>query len=208
MSSLGILQFGSPWEMVQRNPVTRHPALVGRMWPVNTFELTVERKWGDRYPIVGEHSAPHVLLPVRKEGKLQLDLSELNKATTPREYGTVLGRALFCDEVRDAFVEARPKGSADQLRVLLYVEAEDLRTLRWERLCGPFAVGWDFLALNQQVPYSLHLPSLIDRRFRAFGRRDLRALVVVASPPGLEKYGLQHFDVGAAVKCVRTALIR
>ena len=38
--------------------------------------------------------------------------------------------------------------------------------------------------------FSLYLPSSADRRFRPIGRSDLQALVVVASPVGLERYGL------------------
>ena len=51
-------------------------------------------------------------------------------------------------------------------------------------MCAPFDDGWDFLALNQRAPFSLYLPSLTDRRFPPIGRRDLRALMVVASPDG------------------------
>ena len=54
----------------------------------------------------------------------------------PREYGVRLGKALFREEVRDAFVNARGQ-SEDRLRVLLCIEADDLRDLRWERLAAP-----------------------------------------------------------------------
>ena len=94
----------------------------------------------------------------------------------------------------------------NRLRVLLTVEDEGLRPLRWERLCAPFDGGWDLLALNHAVPYSLYLPSITDRRFPPMGRRDLRALIVAASPAGLEQYRLAPFDVTAAVAGVRDAL--
>ena len=100
-------------------------------------------------------------------------------------------------------------GAADPLRVLLYVEAPELWALRWERLCAPSAStasGWDFLRLDQDAPLSLYLPSLTDRRFPPIGRRELRALVVVASPSGLERYGLGPIDVPATVASVREAL--
>src|SRR5262245_8019556 len=172
---------------------------------MHTFEITIQRKAGDAWPVVVEQSTSGVFLPVRDEGTLRLDLTELASQTTPKEYGLVLGRALFHDEVRDAFVQALTK-SEDYLRVLLFVEADDLKTLRWERLCAPLDRGWDFLALTQRVPFCLYLPSLTDRRFPPIGRRDLRALVLVASPDGLERYRLQPFDVMAAVASVRTAL--
>ncbi|HEY5868664.1 MAG TPA: CHAT domain-containing protein [Candidatus Tectomicrobia bacterium] len=172
---------------------------------MHTFEITVQRKSGDIWPVVVEQSTSGVFLPVRDEGTLQLDLTALVSQTTPKEYGLVLGRAVFHDEVRDAFVQALTR-SEDYLRVLLFVEADDLKTLRWERLCAPLERVWDFLALTQRVPFCLYLPSLTDRRFPPFGRRDLRALVLVASPDGLERYRLQPFDVMAAVSSVRTAL--
>ena len=93
---------------------------------MHTFEITIQRKSGDVWPVVVEESASAVFLPVRHEGTLQLDLTELASQTTPKDYGVVLGRALFRDEVRDAFVQALTK-SQDYLRVLLFVEADDLK---------------------------------------------------------------------------------
>ena len=92
------------------------------------------------------------------------------------------------------------------LRLLLFIEADDLRRLRWERLCAPFNGKWRSLARNAQALYSLYLPSITDSRFPAIGRRDLRALVVAASPDGLDRYGLQPFDLPAALTSVTTAL--
>ena len=172
---------------------------------MNTFEITIQRKSSDVWPVVVEQSTSGAFLPVRDEGTLWLDLTELASQATPRDYGLVLGRAIFRDEVRDAFVQALTK-SQDYLRVLLFVEADDLKTLRWERLCAPLERGWDFLALTQRVPSCLYLPSLTDRRFPPIGRRDLRALVLVASPDGLERYRLQPFDVETVVSSVRAAL--
>jgi WD40 repeat protein/energy-coupling factor transporter ATP-binding protein EcfA2 len=172
---------------------------------VDTLEITIQHKRGNAWPVVIEHGRSGVFLPVRSEGVLHLDQTELLAQVTPRDYGTLLGQAFFRDEIRDAFVRALAN-SGEDLRVLLYVEADDLRTLRWERLCAPVDIGWDFLALNGRVPYSLYLPSLTDRRFPPIGRRDLRALVLAASPEGLEQYRLDHFDVESAVSSVRAAL--
>src|SRR5262249_58248409 len=115
------------------------------------------------------------------------------------------GQALFRDEVRDAFVQALAKSDA-RLHLLLFIEAAELKGLRWERLCAPVDGDWDFLALNQRLPFSLYLPSKTDRRFPPIGRRDLRALAVVASPQGLEEYCLTPFDAPAAIAGVRAAL--
>jgi len=170
-----------------------------------TLEITVQRKWGEGWPVIMEQSTSQVSLPVRDEGILHLELTELRGQTTPRDYGTLLGQALFRDAVRDAFVRAQAH-SDDVLRLLLSVEDPELKTLRWERLCAPFDGSWDFLALNQRAPFSLYLPCLTDRRFPPIGRRDLRALVLVASPAGLEQYRLDPFDVETAVASVLEAL--
>ena len=173
---------------------------------MNSFEITVQRKLGDSWPVVVEQSASGVFLPVRHEGTLQLDPVELNSQLTPRDYGTVLGKSLFRDEVRDAFVQALTK-SDDQLHVLLFVEDAELRKYRWERLCAPLDGRWDFLGLNQRVPFSLYLPSVTDHRFPPIGRRDLRTLILVASPQDPEnKFHLAPFDAAATVAGVRGAL--
>jgi energy-coupling factor transporter ATP-binding protein EcfA2 len=172
---------------------------------VSTFEITVQRRADDGWHVVVEQGSPGTSLPVRVEGVLRLEPDELRSRATPKEYGTLLGQALFRDDVRDAFVRAIPTKD-ERLHVLLFVEAPDLRTLRWERLCAPIDGAWDFLALHQRVPFSLHLPSPIAADFGPIGSRDLRALVVAACPEGLEGDGLKPFDVAAAVSSVRGAL--
>src|SRR5207245_1519822 len=141
--------------------------------PMNTFEITVQRRAGNAWPIVVEQSVQGVLLLVRNEGSLNADLealkSQLNCQSTPKEYGTLLGQAVFQGDIRDALVQALAK-SADRLHVLLFAEDPDLKGLRWERLCAPLDGGWDFLALDQRVPFSLYLPSVTDRRFPPIGR--------------------------------------
>lgn len=102
--------------------------------------------------------------------------------------------------MRDAFVRARDEG----VRVLLFVEAEELKKWRWERLCGPVdADVWDFLSLDQRMQYSLYLPSMTDRPYPPIGRRDLRALVVVACP---DDSRLHQFDVAESARRLRAAL--
>jgi len=74
---------------------------------MNVFEITIQRKAGEVWPVVVEQSQTGSFLPIRDEGRLALDQSELLKQATPLDYGTVLGKALFRDEVRDAFARAR-----------------------------------------------------------------------------------------------------
>ncbi len=117
----------------------------------------------------------------------------------------MLGKALFQGALQDAFVRALAS-SGDDLRVLLFVEDERLKQWRWERLYAPLDGDWQPLMLSQRAPLTLYLPSAADRRFPPIGRRDLRALIVASSPAGLERYGLDPFDVAAAVAGVRGAL--
>ncbi len=169
---------------------------------MNVLEITLQRKVENDWPAIGVFSRAGDSLPVRTESGLQLDIQSLLPYANPKEYGIALGKALFQDDLRDALTRARAQAREDQqpLRILLNVEAEDLKSLHWERLCAPLDNVWDFLCLNQSTPLSLYLPSLTDRRFPPIGRRDLRALVLIAGPEELEgDFGLAPFDVPATI---------
>ena len=174
------------------------------------LEITIQRKLGDTWPVVLERSRAGEL-PLRAEGELDLGTGWreqlLTLALDPLAYGTMLGKALFREAVRDAFVTARNE-SGDDLRTLFVVEDEELKPLHWERLCAPIRSGgkWGLLGMDQRSIFSLYLPSLSDRRFPAIGRRDLRALVLVANPPEGNRYGLDRFDESATVAGIRAAL--
>jgi hypothetical protein len=124
----------------------------------------------------------------------------------PKKYGTYLGKAIFQDKVRDEFKRALESGNT--VRLFVEVEDQELRTLRWERLCAPTDRGWDFLALDQRLLFSLYIPTTIaDRRFQLInGPEELRALIVVASPEELEHYSLAPFNAVGAITGVQEAL--
>jgi WD40 repeat protein len=178
---------------------------------MNTFEITIQRQEGDRWPIVVNYSRADTLLPIRSEGTLQLTQEHFQQLTSlllrSKDYGHFLGQALFRDEVRDTFMGALYE-SEDPLRVLLFIETShpQMRSLRWERLCAPIEREWRQLATNQRVLFSLYIPAITERRFPPIGQRDLRALVLVASPDSIEKYKLAPFDVEASVSGVRQSL--
>lgn len=178
---------------------------------MNIFEITIQRKYEDSWRVVTEYTKMGEL-PIRREGTLKLNskdnFAEIG-ALLPRKYGEMMSKALFYDDVRDAFVEAlaQLEGSQDDndcLHVLLQIEAEDLRELRWERLCAP--KNWNFLILNQRTPLSFYIPTCVERRFPPIGQRDLRALVVVANPQGLKEFQLADFDDSKTVASVKQAL--
>jgi hypothetical protein len=162
--------------------------------------------------VVAERTRPSQL-PLRSEGRLELaedyQADLLSKQLDAHDYGETLGQALFQGTLRDSYMAARAEAEAAQqpLRILLVVEDPDLKPLRWGRLCAPDGSdGWNFLALDQRSLYSLYLPSLTDRRFPAIGRRDLRALVLLADPPKDNKYRLDSFDAEAMAASIGTAL--
>jgi energy-coupling factor transporter ATP-binding protein EcfA2 len=182
------------------------------MVTMDVFEIVIQRRAGAGWPVVVEYNrSGEFLSNLRREGMLQLDegaYTELQQTEIdPLVYGTVLGKGLFRESIRDAFVQARTQ-SAGHLRALLVIEDPQLRSLHWESLCAPIGVAgqWRHLALDQRVLFSLYLPSLTDRRFPAISRRDLRALVVVANPPEDNRFGIAPFDGPATVASVREAL--
>src|SRR4051812_17954295 len=172
-----------------------------------TLEITVQRRLDGSWPVVAEYSRTALEPPTRVDGTLLLDPAALLAASAPRAYGTVLGQALFQGDVGRLFDIARADNPAC-VRVLLAVEVPELKGWHWERLCAPVDLGghWDFLALDQRLPFSLYLPSTSDRRFPPIGSRDLRALILVAEPSDLKQWGLVPFDAAAAVDLIREAL--
>jgi hypothetical protein len=180
---------------------------------MNTLEIIVQRKTESGWPVVVEESSPDSLSPLRHETSLTLtpdDLTALllrlrDSQIDPAGYGAELGRFLLQGDVRAAFDRARAS-SPNGMRVLLTIEADDLRPWHWERLCVPDNGHWDLIGLEQRLPFSLYLPSVTDRRFPPISRRDLRALLVVASPEGLDQYRLASFDAVDTVAAVRDAL--
>jgi len=168
------------------------------------FEVTIQRRGEDGWPVVVEDHRVGSLLPVRSEGRLEL--ADEPVADSAQEYGTALGQALFRDSVRDAFVRAR-SASADGVRVLVFIEDQQLKKWRWERLAPVDGTRWDFLSLDQRALFSLYLPSLTDRPYPPIGKRDLRALVMVANPsdPG-GKSGLKDFGTTEAVARAQASL--
>ena len=123
---------------------------------MNTFQITIQRKSGDSWPVVVEESKGGVFLPVRKEGLLKIEEAKPLAQPTPRDYGTVLGEALFQGNVLIAFVQAL-RESEGSVRVLLFIEAPDLRTWRWKRLG---TARWHLgLPCSQPADALLPLPS-------------------------------------------------
>src|SRR5687768_14192050 len=115
-------------------------------------------KTGSKFLVVAEASDPGSSLPSRNKEPLRINLNTLPKH--PRgwaelqQYGRILGRAVFHGNVLRAYERARTTAGNEPLHVLLSVEAEELKPLHWERICGP-ANSWDFLRLQESTPFAL-----------------------------------------------------
>ena len=175
---------------------------------MSVFKITVQYQTRDGYPAVAEFSQADRYV-VRAERRLLLGedtLLDLRVCSDAAEYGRLLGEVLFQGSLLEAFIRARAS-SDDRMHVLLCIEPAELRVLSWERLQAPLDDGrWDFLALDQRVPLSIYTPSSTDRRFMPFGPRELRALIVAASPGRLADYGLSPFPALDAVTRLGAAL--
>ncbi len=179
---------------------------------MSIFEIAIQRQFEDAWPVVVKFRSEDGLT-THAEGTFRFSADEFNQLIElqdeAEEYGTLLGKHLFREEVRDALNTSRSK-TPDYLRVLLSIEVDKkdpLRSLHWERLCVPIESGaWNYLALDQKLPFSQYIPTSIDRRFPPIGRRDLRALILVASPKNSEQFKLAPFNVETTVAGVKSAL--
>jgi WD40 repeat protein len=165
-----------------------------------TLELTLQSVDEGAFRVIGECRRSAQDLPTRRQAPLQVDHAALRAASGTKDYGELLGKAVFQDELRDLFTFALSQPGP--LRVLLNVEAAELAGLRWERLCAPIDGAFRLLATEQRAIPSKYIPASTDRAYPPIGRRDLRALVLVASPADLGDYRFEPFDVDAAIRSV------
>jgi energy-coupling factor transporter ATP-binding protein EcfA2 len=174
---------------------------------MHTLEITIQRKSGAAWPVVVEYSSTTSAVRIYHQASLQLDRVALRAEPSPKEYGIGLGRALFFDEVRTALREASGR-HPEPLHVLLFVDDDELRGDRWERLCANLDEKdqWDFLGVSQRLPFSLYLRSPVGRSFPPLIAADLRALLVAASPGPDGDYGLKWFDTAVVLDGLERAL--
>lgn len=179
---------------------------------MSTFEIAIQRKFEDAWPVVVKFRSTDGLT-THAEGTFEFSEKEFGQLIElqdeAEDYGTLLGKRLFREDVRDALITARSK-NPDCLRVLLSIEVDkrdQLKTLHWERLCAPVESGaWNYLALDRRLPFSQYIPTSVDRLFPPIGRRNLRALILVASPENVQQFRLAPFNVETTVAGVRSSL--
>jgi len=176
---------------------------------MDIFRITIKERSGGAWPVAARHE------PVGRTGKVDYDdqlklpagyeARLLAVSLEPQAYGTILGKALFNDELLEKFYTARGAG-AGEIRVILSIEDASLQRLHWQRLCYYQNSQWQFLAHDQRTPFSLTWPVRVPWKYEYISREELKALVVVSNPGNLSGYGLDEFDAGATVSSLKQAL--
>ena len=183
------------------------------MAPMAALELSL-RRW----PAGGYAVEPRLRLPGAAADVhlapgapplAQLDAQALLAAALdPAAYGQALAAMLWADRrLGEALAAARAQAEALglplRLRLRLDAADGDLHALRWETLADPRGAP---LAASERVVLSRALDSAEPAPPPAPLAGELRALVVVAAPPGLELYGLAPIDAAAELARARAAL--
>jgi hypothetical protein len=155
------------------------------------LEIALRRREAGGYPVemrfLAANSDSDERTPAQGSAFADVDPRKL-QGMDPADYGKALGQALFADtRIRQGLSDARASVQVLEegaLRIRLYIDsgAEELHRIHWETLCD--AAG-ETLFNGDQVLFSRYLASSNWHPVR--GKTDLKALVVVANPPGLSK---------------------
>uniref|UniRef100_UPI002ACE2FBF CHAT domain-containing protein n=1 Tax=Chloroflexus sp. TaxID=1904827 RepID=UPI002ACE2FBF len=142
------------------------------------------------------------------EHPIRFDLDRLREvAADPAAYGTALGAMLFSDsEILAQFTAARAIARRGRrplpirFRLFIAPSAAELHALRWETLRMP---DGEPLLMGEEVYFSRYLTSNDVQPIRARSRGALRALIAVANPAGIERFGLAPVDVAGELARAR-----
>ena len=153
------------------------------------LEIALRRREAGGYPVemrfMAADSDSDERIPASGSAFADIDPKKV-QVLEPGDYGKALGKALFADaRIRQGMSDARASVKTLEdgaLRVRLYIDAgaEELHRIHWETLCDADGAT---LFNGDQVLLSRYLASSNWRPVR--GKTDLKALVVVANPPGL-----------------------
>jgi formylglycine-generating enzyme required for sulfatase activity len=173
------------------------------------LRIALKPKSGATWPWFADLIRPDDLLPLQYDGQFNLQLGPLQMTSDLRQYGKLLGEALFQGDLREAFTNALAGARKEGwLRVQLHIDrdAPELRSLHWERLLAPIDGRWEFLALNQSTPYSIFQNSRSDRAFPPLTSGELSILLALANPANLGEYNLHPFDTRGTLESLTQAL--
>jgi hypothetical protein len=115
-------------------------------------------------------------------------------------YGRELGTMLFADpglatKLAETRAVAASQAAPLRMRMSIALDAGELHALRWEMLRDPQDEQAALLTTGEQLLFSRYLSSSDWRPARLRPKGDLRALVAIANPSGLERYHLAPVDV-------------
>jgi hypothetical protein len=178
------------------------------------LELSLRRKDAARYLVELVFSQPGSEADVRPLGQgvvmASFDSARLLAESMSAEaYGRALSEMLFGDQaLASAVAQARAAAHSQdrplRLRLAIAADAPELHALRWETLLDP--QDDRPLALREQIIFTRALGSADWRPVTLRARGNLRALVVVAAPRGLERYQLAPIDAAAEQARAATGL--
>jgi hypothetical protein len=146
--------------------------------------------------------------PVR--GSTTLDAEALlSLQSEPGSYGRALAAQVFVDpQVRALYGKARAaferSGLLLRVRIAIDATALELHDLRWEVLRDPDTDAP--LATSERVVLSRFMRSRSWRRVRPRTRQQSRAVVAIAAPRDLGRYGLDEVDAAREVAGASAAL--
>ncbi len=122
-------------------------------------------------------------------------------------YGQALTNFLFSDsEVKRIFSDAVARAANEPLRFRLLIgpTAQSLHNLYWETLRNP--LDGTLLSANENILFSRYLASENWKEAHPRLRKEIKALVAIANPENLPKYGLSPIDSGGEISRARNNL--
>ncbi|MEI6777838.1 MAG: CHAT domain-containing protein [Chloroflexales bacterium] len=166
------------------------------------LELSLRRRDAVRYTVDLIFSQPGSEADVRPLGQqsvcVTFEMDRLREmALDPVGYGRVLTEMLLRDPaLASAFAQCRTAAQSQRmslrLRLAIAPDAPELHAIRWETLRDPQSD--QPLALSEQLLLTRALGSADWQPVTLRAKGDLRALVVIAAPAGLDRFNLAHID--------------
>lgn len=179
--------------------------------PYGEIEVGLHRSHPEAYDVelrVTDPGTAGEVAPARGQARISHeDLSELQYRAA--DYGQRLSDQLFNDrEIREFYLKNQSafdsRGLMLRLRILIGPSAPELHGLRWELLCDP-ATRLP-LATSERIVFSRFM---LSRDWRVVNLRPKvawKALVAVAAPVDLARYGMPPVDLAGEVDRARHGL--
>lgn len=178
------------------------------------LEISLHRRNGEAYSVETRFTPPgsssEIRMGVDAPVEIYIDLKQLQSRAAEYDwigYGCLLSAALFKPEaIKMAFAQALARAAASSLRLRLLFgpTAQELHNLHWETLRNP--LDDTLLAANQRILFSRYLAGDSSREVYTRPKSEVRAVVAVSNPRGLEDYGLSPVDVEGEIGRARNSL--